>query len=94
MARLHGLILLALLIPARALARQAGTAMGTTPGSAARIGLRVERVPPPTPTCESVEIAAPTAETELPDMEFSRQGLLCVRRGDGSGEKIREGLPG
>lgn len=90
--RLLQLTLFSSLLGACAFAQQAGTAIGTSPGSAARIGIRVERVPPPKPTCESAGIAA-TAETELPDMEFSRQGLFCVRRGDGSSEMVREGLP-
>jgi len=93
-ARMHGLILAAFLVPTGALAQQAATAIGTSPGSAARIGIRVERVPPPKPTCESAGIAA-TAEAgaELPDFVFSREGLLCVQHGDGRTELVRDGLP-
>lgn len=94
MARLRGLILVAFLISGSALAQQAGTAIGTTPGSAARIGIRVERVPPPKPTCESAGIAATVEEgAELPDFVFSREALVCVRHGNGEAELVRDGLP-
>jgi hypothetical protein len=91
---MRGLILAASLIPGSALAQQAGTAIGTTPGPPARIGIRAERVEPPNPTCRSAETPArDEAGAGLPDLVFARQDLLCVRHGDGQAELVRDGLP-
>jgi len=93
-ATMRGLILAASLIPGSALAQQAGKTVGTTPGRAARIGIRAERVEPPKPTCRSAGTPA-TAEAGagLPDLVFARQDLVCVRHFDGQVELVLEGLP-
>jgi len=51
-------------------------------------------VAPPKVTCESAGVAVGTeAEGGLPEMEFWRQELLCVRHTDGKAEAVRDGLP-
>jgi hypothetical protein len=89
------LILVALVIPGSAWAQQTGTVVGARPGAAKRMGgIKVERVVPPKPTCESAGIAMGTeAEGGLPEMEFWRQELLCARHSDGKAEAVRDGLP-
>ncbi|HEU0370251.1 MAG TPA: hypothetical protein VFR42_13620 [Candidatus Acidoferrum sp.] len=93
--RLLHITLLSLLIGAGVWAQQAGTVVGASPGSAKRVGgIKVERVVPPKPTCESAGLAMGTeAEGGLPEMEFWRQDLLCVRHSDGKTEAVRDGLP-
>ena len=92
--RTCGLLLTAILTCGSAFAQQTGTVVGASPGSAKRIGIKVERVVPPKPTCESAGIAVGTeADSGLPEMEFSRQDLLCVRHSDGKTEAVRDGLP-
>ena len=93
--RLLPITLLSLLIGAGVWAQQAGTVVGASPGSAKRVGgIEVERVVPEKPTCESAGIALGTeAEGGLPEMEFWRQDLLCVRHSDGKTEAVRDGLP-
>ena len=94
MKRLLCLALLSLFVDAGVWAQQTGTAVGGSPGSARRIGIKVERVVPPKVTCESAGIAVGTdAEGRLPEMEFWRQELLCVRHSDGKAEAVRDGLP-
>ena len=87
--------LLSLLIGAGVGAQQAGTVVGASRGSAKRVGgLKVEREVPEKPTCESAGIAmGREAEGGLPEMEFRRQDLLCVRHSDGKTEAVRDGLP-
>jgi hypothetical protein len=87
--------LLSSLIGVDAGAQQTGTVVGASPGSAKRVGgIKVERAVPPKPTCESAGIAMGTeAEGGLPEMEFWRQDLLCVRHSDGRTEAVRDGLP-
>jgi hypothetical protein len=93
--RLLHITLLSLLIGAGVGAQQAGTVVGASPGSAKRVGrIEIERVVPEKPTCESAGIAMGTeAEGGLPEMEFWRQDLLCVRHSDGKTEVVRDGLP-
>ena len=94
MKRLLCLAFLSLLIGAEVWAQQTGTVVGASPGSARRIGIKVERVVPPKATCESAGIAMGTeAKGGLPEMEFWRQELLCVRHSDGKAEAVRDGLP-
>jgi len=93
--RLLHMTLLSLLLAAGVGAQQAGTVVGASPGSAKRVGgIKVERVVLPKPTCESAGITMGTeAESGLPEMEFWRQELLCVRHSDGKTEAVRDGLP-
>jgi len=93
--RLLHMTLLSLLLLSGVGAQQAGTVVGASPGSAKRVGgIWVERVALPKPTCESAGIALGTeAEAGLPEMEFWRQELLCVRHRDGKTEVLRDGLP-
>lgn len=94
MKRLLHLTLVSLFIGAGAWAQQTGAAVGASPGAGQRIGIKVERVVPPKVTCESAGIATGTeAESGLPEMEFWRQELLCVRHSDGKAEAVRDGLP-
>src|SRR5262245_36780868 len=93
--RLLHMAVLSSLIGADAGAQQTGTVVGASPGSVKRVGgIKVERVAPAKPTCESAGIAMGTeAGYGLPEMEFWRQGLLCVRHSDGKTEAVRDGLP-
>jgi hypothetical protein len=93
--RLLHMTLLSLLIGAGVGAQQTGTVVGASPGSAKRAGgIEVERVVPPKPTCESAGIAmGAEAEGGLPEMEFWRQDLLCVRHSDGKTQVVRDRLP-
>jgi hypothetical protein len=92
--RLLQMTLLSLLIGTGVGAQQTGTVVGASPGSAKRVGgIKVERVAPPKPTCESAGIAAVEVAAELPDMVFSRERMICVRHGDGTAEMVRGGLP-
>jgi len=93
--RLSQMVVAALFVAVCAGAQQTETSVGTSPGSATRVGgIKVERVSPPKATCESAGIAM-GLETDggLPEMEFWRQGLLCVRHSDGKTEALRDGLP-
>ena len=88
------ILLLPLLITVSAQAQQTGTAVSATPGSA--IGTRVQsvQVPPPKPTCDSPGTTpAPNSTPILPDLLFSREGLICVRHSDGKSEQLADGLP-
>jgi hypothetical protein len=78
-------------------AQQTGVAIGRTPGSAVSSGFpRAARVPLPKPTCDSPAGQRPNAADapQLPDMEFSRMDLLCVRHPDGRFEELPKHSPG
>jgi len=87
--------LLSLLIGAGAGAQETGTVVGASPGAAKRVGgIKVERVVAPKATCESAgNSMGRDAESGLPEMEFLRQDLVCVRHSDGKTEAVRDGLP-
>ena len=87
-------LLLFLLDAVSAYAQQAGTAIGSTPGSAARNQIHSVQVPPAKPTCDSPGTAPPASSApNLPDLLFSREGLVCVRHSDGKSEQLVDGLP-
>jgi len=77
-----------------AVAQQTGVVAGTTPGSAARMGITVTRVDPK-PTCESTPSAAGGEISSVPEMLFGRSWdeLVCVRHADGRTELFRSDLP-
>jgi hypothetical protein len=83
-----------LLIASVAKGQQTGTAIGRTPGSAARIGFTVTRVDPK-PTCESTSTAAGGEVGSLPEMLFGRSWdeLVCLRHADGRTEQVHSDLP-
>ena len=86
-------LLLPLLATVSAHAQQTGTAIGTTPGSAARTQIHAAQVPPPKPTCDSPGATPPANSAPiLPDLLFSREGLICVRHSDGKSEQLAGGL--
>src|SRR5579859_7121491 len=76
-----------------AVAHQTGTAIGTTPGSAARNGITVTRIIP-RPTCEATASAGGEVNS-VPEMEFGRSwdDLVCVRHADGRTEQLRTDQP-
>src|SRR5260221_13504341 len=77
-----------------ALCQQTGTAVGRTPGSAARTGITVTRVIPK-PTCETTPSVAGGEVAHVPEMWFGRSwdDLVCVRHTDGRTEQINSDLP-
>src|SRR5260221_13219332 len=88
------ILLLPLLITVSAQAQQTGTAIGPTPGSAAGTRIQSVQVPPPKPTCDSPGATpAPNSTLILPDLLFSREGLICVRHSDGKSEQLSDRLP-
>jgi hypothetical protein len=72
-----------LLLATRIGAQQTGTAIGTTPGSAARDQIHAVQVPPPKPTCDSPATTPPPNSPTVPDLLFSRDRLICVCPSDG-----------
>lgn len=76
-------------------AQQTGVAIGASPGSAIRNFPQPVVVSPPKPTCESPADldVGPNTSPALPDMLFSREGLVCVRLGDGRTEELSKGVP-
>src|SRR5258708_11729826 len=88
------ILLLPLVITVSARAQQTGTAIGATPGSAVGTRIQSVQIPPPKPTCDSPGTAsAPNSALILPDLLFSREGLICVRHSDGKSEQLAGGLP-
>ena len=77
-----------------ALCQQTGTAIGTTPGSAAKIGLTVTRVIPK-PTCQTTLSEAGGEVAHVPEMWFGRSwdDLVCVRHTDGRTEQVHSDVP-
>ena len=77
-----------------ALCQQTGTAVGRTPGSAARTGITVTRVIPKA-TCETPGSAGTGEAGSLPEMLFGRSwdNLVCVRHIDGKTEQLRRDAP-
>src|SRR5579859_156233 len=77
-----------------AAAQQTGTAIGTAPGSAARMGIAVTRVNPK-PTCEATASAGGGEVSSVPEMMFGRSwdDLVCVRHADGRTEQLRTDQP-
>jgi hypothetical protein len=77
-----------------AYAQQAGAAVGAARGSAARKQIHAVQVPPPNPTCGSPENAPPTSSAlTVPELLFSREGLLCVRNSEGKSGQLAGNLP-
>ena len=95
MTLLKFILPLGFLVPgSAAFCQQTGTAVGKTPGSAARIGLTVTRVIPK-PTCETAPSVASGEIVHVPEMWFGRSwdDLVCVRHTDGRTEQIHSDLP-
>src|SRR5215470_11840226 len=82
------------LIGSVAAAQQTGAAIGTTPGSAARMGITVTRVIVK-PTCEATANAAGGEVSSVPEMVFGRSfdELICVRHEDGKTEQLHGDQP-
>jgi hypothetical protein len=77
-----------------ALCQQTGTAIGRTPGSAARAGITATRLIPK-PTCETTPSVAGGEVAHVPEMLFGRSwdDLICVRHTDGRMEQVHSDLP-
>jgi hypothetical protein len=82
------------LIASVAMGQQAGTAIGRTPGSAARIGFTVTRVDPK-PSCATAPDVAGGEAAPVPEMLFTRSwgDLICVRHADGRTEEVHSAVP-
>lgn len=77
-----------------AMAQQTGVAVGTTPGSAARMRITAAKVILK-PTCETAPGAAGGEVSSVPEMLFGRSfnELECIRHADGRTEQFQSDLP-